>query len=61
VESCLTTLAKDAAALEVGHVLDAVIAAYTGWLGSERLGGPPAGVNLSAGWIWVPRLPSVVA
>ena len=36
-------------------VLDAVIAAYTGWLGPERLEAPPEGFNLASGWIWFPK------
>ena len=36
-------------------VLDAVIAAYTGWLSPDGLEEPPAGFNLAAGWIWFPR------
>jgi predicted nuclease with RNAse H fold len=38
-----------------GHALDAVIAAYTGWLGIDRLEPPPEGFNLASGWIWFPR------
>lgn len=41
--------------LENGHVFDALIAAYTGWLGSNGLEAPPDGFNLASGWIWVPR------
>ena len=43
------------AALANGHVFDAVIAAYTGWLGPDGLEPPPAGFNLASGWIWVPH------
>ena len=38
-----------------GHVLDALTAAYTGWLGLGRLEAPPPGFNLASGWIWMPR------
>jgi hypothetical protein len=38
-----------------GHALDAVIAAYTGWLGPDRLEQPPESFNLASGWIWFPR------
>lgn len=38
-----------------GHALDAVVAAYTGWLGVDRLEQPPDGFNLASGWIWFPR------
>ncbi len=44
-----------AAELEDGHVFDALVAAYTGWLGSDGLLGPPSGFNLASGWIWVPK------
>lgn len=36
-------------------VLDAVIAAYTGWLAPEGLEAPPDGFNLASGWIWFPK------
>lgn len=36
-------------------VLDAVLAAYTGWLGPERLEQPPEGFNPASGWIWFPK------
>lgn len=36
-------------------VLDAVLAAYTGWLAPEGLEAPPDGFNLASGWIWFPK------
>jgi predicted nuclease with RNAse H fold len=36
-------------------VLDAVLSAYTGWLGPKRLEAPPEGFNLASGWIWFPK------
>lgn len=44
------------AALANGHVLDALIAAYTGWLSPDRLAHPPQGFNVASGWIWVPAV-----
>jgi predicted nuclease with RNAse H fold len=38
-----------------GHTLDAVIAAYTGWLHPGGLEAPPEGFNVAAGWIWFPK------
>ncbi len=38
-----------------GHTLDAVIAAYTGWLHPDGLEAPPEDFNLAAGWIWFPE------
>jgi hypothetical protein len=38
-----------------GHTLDAVIAAYTGWLHPDRLEAPPEDFNVAAGWIWFPK------
>lgn len=38
-----------------GHTLDAVIAAYTGWLHPGGLEAPPEDFNLAAGWIWFPK------
>lgn len=38
-----------------GHALDALIAAYTGWLHPEGLETPPPGYNVASGWIWTPR------
>jgi hypothetical protein len=40
--------------LENGHVLDAVIAAYTGWLFPSKLEPPPPGFAADTGWIWFP-------
>lgn len=42
-------------ALNDGHVLDALIAAWTGWLHPEEVEHPPRGFNTAAGWIWLPR------
>jgi hypothetical protein len=36
------------------HALDALIAAYTGWLGPAKLDGPPGDFNAATGWIWLP-------
>jgi predicted nuclease with RNAse H fold len=36
-------------------VLDAVLAAYTGWLSPDGLEEPPEGFNLATGWIWFPK------
>ena len=36
-------------------MLDALTAAYTGWLGLGRLVAPPPDFNLASGWIWMPR------
>jgi predicted nuclease with RNAse H fold len=36
-------------------VLDAVIAAYTGWLAPGGLEEPPDDFNLASGWIWFPK------
>lgn len=43
--------------LRNGHVLDALIAAYTGWLGDKGLERPPEDFNQAAGWIWLPAVP----
>ncbi len=37
-----------------GHAIDALIAAYTGWLHPDGLQAPPEGFNLASGWIWAP-------
>ena len=37
-----------------GHAVDALIAAYTGWLAPDGLEQPPPGYNVAAGWIWLP-------
>jgi predicted nuclease with RNAse H fold len=42
-------------ALSVTHTLDALVAAYTGWLAPDGLEPPPKGFNIGAGWIWFPR------
>lgn len=39
-----------------GHVLDALVAAYTGWLSPDGLE-QPEGFNVASGWIWLPREP----
>lgn len=36
------------------HALDALVAAYTGWLGPAKLEGPPDDYNAATGWIWLP-------
>lgn len=41
-----------------GHVFDAVVAAYTGWLAPDGLEAPPEGFNIASGWIWVPAQPA---
>lgn len=42
--------------LDNTHVLDALIAAYTGWLGVEGCVPPPEGMMREReGWIWFPR------
>jgi len=38
-----------------GHAFDALIAAYTGWLGPEGLEAPPEDFNAASGWIWIPK------
>lgn len=38
-----------------GHAFDALVAAYTAWLAPEGLEPPPAELDVSAGWIWLPR------
>jgi predicted nuclease with RNAse H fold len=42
-------------ALVDGHALDALIAAWTGWLHPGEVEHPPSGFNAAAGWIWLPR------
>lgn len=37
------------------HVLDALVAAYTGWLAPDRLQTPPDDYNVASGWIWLPK------
>lgn len=46
------------AALDNGHVLDALVAAYTGWLAPDGVESPPPDFNLASGWIWLPLDPS---
>ena len=38
------------------HVVDALVAAYTGWLAPDGLEPPPRDYNQAAGWIWLPRV-----
>jgi hypothetical protein len=42
-------------ALSSAHALDALIAAWTGWLHPDRVEHPPPGYNAAAGWIWLPE------
>ena len=35
-------------------IFDAVLSAYTGWLGPERLEAPPENFNVASGRIWFP-------
>jgi predicted nuclease with RNAse H fold len=44
------------AALDGGHALDALVAAWTGWLHPHEVEHPPPGFNAAAGWIWLPRI-----
>jgi predicted nuclease with RNAse H fold len=48
-------LDEHAGALAITHTLDALVAAYTGWLAPDGLEPPPDGFNVAAGWIWFPR------
>lgn len=41
-------------ALSNDHVLDALVAAYTGWLSPDGLE-DPEDFNVASGWIWLPR------
>jgi len=43
------------AEFDVPHVLDALTAAYTGWLAPAGLEAPPEDFNIASGWIWFPR------
>jgi predicted nuclease with RNAse H fold len=43
------------------HVLDALVAAYTGWLSPSGLQQPPPGFNTSTGWIWFPKVDAIPA
>lgn len=36
-------------------VFDAVLSAYTGWLGPVGLEPPPDDFNVASGWIWFPK------
>lgn len=40
-----------------GHVLDALVAAYTGWLSPDDLE-DPGDFNVASGWIWLPQRPA---
>ncbi len=53
-------LGEHAAALRDRHALDALVAAFTGWLDPDELEAPPEGFNQASGWIWLPR-PSALA
>ena len=37
------------------HVLDALVAAYTGWLSPDGVERPPDNYNVASGWIWLPK------
>jgi predicted RNase H-like nuclease len=39
-----------------GHVYDALLAAYTGWLPPDLLDAPPDHHNAASGWIWLPSV-----
>ncbi len=56
----LKGIGEHAAALRTRHALDALVAAFTGWLDPEELEAPPEGFNQASGWIWLPR-PSALA
>jgi len=43
------------------HVLDALVAAFTGWLSPRGLEQPPPGFNTSTGWIWFPKVDAIPA
>jgi predicted nuclease with RNAse H fold len=45
-------------ALREEHVIDALIAAWTGWLAPDGLEQPPPEYNVAAGWIWLPAQPT---
>jgi predicted nuclease with RNAse H fold len=45
----------DTQAFASPHVLDALVAGYTGWLWPDGLESPPSDFNEWAGWIWAPR------
>jgi predicted nuclease with RNAse H fold len=49
-------ISPHSAELKVSHTLDALVAAYTGWLSPGGLEQPPPDFNIAAGWIWFPRL-----
>lgn len=52
----IDTSAADEGQLTTGHVYDAVIAAYTGWLPPKMLDAPPEEHNAASGWIWLPKV-----
>jgi DNA helicase HerA-like ATPase len=49
-------LAEHRPGLAPAHAVDALIAAYTGWLHPRGLEPPPPGYNVAAGWIWAPSI-----
>lgn len=55
LSSEVADLDQHRAGLVSGHAVDALIAAYTGWLHPHGLEPPPRGYNVAAGWIWTPR------
>jgi predicted nuclease with RNAse H fold len=42
-------------ALLTPHALDALVAAYTGWLSPHGIEQPPDDFNVASGWIWLPK------
>jgi predicted nuclease with RNAse H fold len=54
LSSEVADLDQHRAGLASGHAVDALIAAYTGWLHPGGLEPPPRGYNVAAGWIWTP-------
>lgn len=51
-------LDEEREALVSGHAIDALVAAYTGWLHPDGLEAPPADHNIASGWIWAPPVPT---
>lgn len=45
-------LSEHQAGLVSVHAVDALVAAFTGWLHPSGLEAPPPGFNLASGWIW---------
>lgn len=54
LSSDIADLDQHRAGLASGHAVDALIAAYTGWLHPHGLESPPPDYNIAAGWIWTP-------